>query len=119
MHSRLDSGKHGGKQKSETNIAVTLVLISTIFVVTTLPYIIGWSWYSFVESKNFPNLSPLDQERVWALLHMCSLSKNVNYAVNFFVYSTKFDFFWTTLLVLFRIKDKTEQARFLKTTVRQ
>ena len=99
IKSKFDGEKHGGKAlRKDTDIAKSLLLISTLYLVTNLPYSVIWVWYYTLDPQT---LSPQDVQRILYLMHASTWFTTINFASNFWIYSSKFDFFWPTLKSIF------------------
>ena len=92
--SKFTGAKQGGSQSKDNDIVKTLVIISTLFVITNLPYVVFNTWVDTVSTK-YPLI---DVTRLYKIGDFNTSLTSVNYMVNFFIYSTRFDFFWPTLL---------------------
>lgn len=104
--SKWKGGKHGGEEtnKNEFNIAKTLMIISTLFVITTMPGSVIWTYHNALNRNGFPGLSQVDVNRLVSFAYMGIAMNSINFSMNFVIYAAKFDFFLPTLKTTFKIR---------------
>ncbi|XP_074650569.1 uncharacterized protein LOC141905560 [Tubulanus polymorphus] len=87
-------------KRQETSISVTLIMVSTIFIVFNLPLIGGWI-YGYYVVRNPHLVSRNDMNNLLALYWLVSFVSLINYIVNFPVYIIRLPYFKSQLKSMF------------------
>lgn len=78
---RVSAGVNGQKQKNSNRI---LMLISFVFVVLNLPYLVAWFTFYFVIELNY--VERHSEDNIMSALQISEIIHLLNYALLFYVY---------------------------------
>ena len=99
MRSRFEGGKHTkeSNRNKEINVATSLMMISSLYIITTIPGSVVWTWHDYIEGRGYVGWSQSDIGDIVSLGYLCTALNSINFSTNFLIYATKFDFFLSTL----------------------
>ena len=94
------------KTSSDSSSLISLLFVSLLYLITTLPYLIVWgvnNYYSYLIGE-FIGFSPTEVQVLLMIGFFTTSFSMINYSCNFLIYAWSLKFFQTELKGILRLK---------------